>query len=172
MHISCKSQCVCAKNSLFFFSSYYRILRGGNNSCHLITSCAKYFIHPTVALIFLLLTHTSHPYSPTKCQHMVNDTTDIYSDLVMRIVSEEDDTRAIWPSSPSAWGWATGVRSSDGCPNGNELTYATGEDEIGNNDTDNNMLRTRKGIEVHGPYLHGSSLDYPSVNGHADTSQR
>lgn len=72
----------------------------------------------------------------------------LFASFVMRIVAKEDDTRAIWPSSPSSGGWATGVHTLDGRPNGNELTIG----------------RARKALEKHSPYGHSYSITYPSVN--------
>jgi len=72
----------------------------------------------------------------------------LFASFVMRVVAEEDDTRAIWPNSPSFGGWATGVRTLDGRPNGNNLTTA----------------RTRSRLETHGPYGHSYSNTFPTVN--------
>jgi beta-mannosidase len=74
---------------------------------------------------------------------------DIYESFVMQTVAYEDDTRAVWPSSPSAFGWKTGVCTLDGRPNGNPLQVQ--------NDTG----RT---LETHGPYQRGYSATYPGVN--------
>lgn len=73
----------------------------------------------------------------------------LFASYVMRVVADEDDTRAIWPSSPSMGGWATGVRRIDGRPNGNTLTIAR---------------RGRNGLEKHSPYGHSYSDTFPSVN--------
>jgi len=72
----------------------------------------------------------------------------LFASYIMRLVADEDDTRPIWPSSPSSGGWATGVRTIDGRPNGNTLTTA----------------RARSRLEVHGPYGHSYSDTFPSVN--------
>jgi len=74
---------------------------------------------------------------------------DIYVTFVMRIVASEDDTRAVWPSSPSAFGWKTGVGMIDGRPNGNPLQVQ--------NDTGSTL-------EAHGPYQRGYSASHPGVN--------
>jgi hypothetical protein len=72
----------------------------------------------------------------------------LFASYIMRVVADEDDTRAIWPSSPSSGGWGTGVRTIDGRPNGNTLTIG----------------RARSRLEVHGPYGHSYSNSFPSVN--------
>lgn len=72
----------------------------------------------------------------------------LFASYIMRVVADEDDTRPIWPRSPSSGGWGTGVRMIDGRPNGNTLT--TG--------------RARSRVEVHGPYGHSHSNSFPSVN--------
>jgi hypothetical protein len=70
----------------------------------------------------------------------------------MKIVSDEDDTRPIWPNSPSKTGWKTGVYKIDGRPNGKRLTYA--------DDSSHNAE-----LEHHGPYGHGWSENFSTVNG-------
>jgi hypothetical protein len=62
---------------------------------------------------------------------------DVYESFVLQTVACEDDTRAVWPSSPSAFGWRTGVYALDGRPNGNPLQVK--------NDTGSTL-------ETHGPY--------------------
>jgi hypothetical protein len=69
----------------------------------------------------------------------------------MKIVSDEDDTRPVWPNSPSKTGWKTGVFKINGLPNKQELSYYY--------DKPNIML------ENHGPYGHGWSQKFPAVNG-------
>jgi hypothetical protein len=69
----------------------------------------------------------------------------------MRIVSDEDDTRPIWPNSPSKVGWKTGIYKVDGRPNGRELTYDHNPNNIS--------------LETHGPYGHGWSDQFSTVNG-------
>ena len=63
------------------------------------------------------------------------------------IVASEDNTRAIWPASPSH-GWISGVNRLTGRPNGKTLIPVWPVDGP---------------IEHHGPYLHGSG--WPAVNG-------
>jgi beta-galactosidase/beta-glucuronidase len=46
---------------------------------------------------------------------------DIYASFVMKTVAEADDTRPIWPNSPSSYGWESGVHTEDGKPNGGPL---------------------------------------------------
>lgn len=92
-----------------------------------------------------------------ECERNTEARNDIYSDFVMKVVGEEDDSRPIWPSSPSKSGWKTGVHSDTGLPNGRKLSYWSGSSSLVN----------ASDIEVHGPYMHGSSLrSLTSVNGH------
>lgn len=90
-----------------------------------------------------------------KCKRNASTTNDTYSGFIMKIVADEDDTRPIWPSSPSKTGWKTGVYKIDGRPNGKALTYA-----------DDNVPDTV--LENHGPYGHGWSTNFPTVNGFAN----
>jgi hypothetical protein len=62
---------------------------------------------------------------------------DVYESFMMQTVAYEDDTRAVWPSSPSAFRWKTGLYTHDERPNSNPLQVQ--------NDTG----RT---LETHGPY--------------------
>lgn len=82
-----------------------------------------------------------------------NDSSEIFASFVMTIVAQEDQSRAIWPSSPAA-GWVTGVDSLYGTPNGQPLT-THGGGHIWN-----------QGIETHAPYQLGSG--WPVVNSGAD----
>ena len=75
---------------------------------------------------------------------------DIYDSFVMTTVSQEDDSRAIWPGSPSNYGWETGVDTLTGRPNGSALRSRNNSSHL---------------LEVHGPYHHGYSKTYPGVNG-------
>ena len=64
---------------------------------------------------------------------------DIYASFVMTTVAQEDKSRVVWPSCPSA-GWASGVHTLYGLPNGYPL-----------------VPRKSGGVvEEHGPYQHGS----------------
>jgi len=87
-----------------------------------------------------------------ECQVVMDTPSEIYASFVMTTVAEEDDTRSIWPSSPSKHGWKTGVNTLDSRPNGNRLTTWNP------NDFD-------RDLETHGPYMRSYSLDYPGVNG-------
>lgn len=78
---------------------------------------------------------------------------EIYATFVMKTVAEEDPTRSIWPSCPSTNGWETGVFSNSSHPNGLALTTPPYDSNQGS-------------IETHGPYMHGSSKTFQSVNGH------
>lgn len=69
-------------------------------------------------------------------------------------LAEVDDSRIIWPSSPSS-GWSSGVARDTGLPNGlplrvKVLSLSTQPEQL---------------IEQHGPYVHGSG--FSSVNGFA-----
>jgi beta-mannosidase len=74
---------------------------------------------------------------------------EIYESFVMTTVAQEDHTRAIWPSSPSPFGWETGVDTLYGRPNGNSLKVRKQSTQV---------------LEMHGPYNHGYSASYPGVN--------
>ena len=74
---------------------------------------------------------------------------EVYESLVMTTVAEEDDTRAIWPSSPSDYGWERGVDTLYGRPNGDTLKIRKKSTQL---------------LEMHGPYHHGYSASYPGVN--------
>jgi beta-mannosidase len=109
---------------------------------------------------FIVRTLSSHPCivfwnSCNECSSMKYNSGDVYSKFVLPILVEEDDTRPIWGSSPSS-GFASGVFGKDGLPNGNELSYRTGIQE--------------RSIEIHGPYNHGASKSFSSVNGHWNSS--
>ena len=89
-----------------------------------------------------------------ECNVTMGTPSEIYATFVMQTVAQEDDTRAIWPSSPSRHGWKTGVRSRDSrpLPNGKKLT--TWDPEA-----------FSKVLESHGPYMRSFSYDFPGVNG-------
>jgi len=75
---------------------------------------------------------------------------DVYGPFVMQTVAEEDDTRAIWPSSPSQYGWSAGVHMATGKPNGRPLVVRNES--------------ARYNLETHGPYQRGNSDSSPGVN--------
>ena len=83
-----------------------------------------------------------------ECDHK-DGSGDLYERFAMTIVANEDWTRPVWGGSPSN-GWSSGIFGRDGLPNGNNL-----------------ILRTKfsRNIEKHGPYNHGSSEFFSSVNG-------
>jgi beta-mannosidase len=87
-----------------------------------------------------------------ECAVVMGTDTEIYATFVMQTVAEEDDTRTIWPTSPSKLGWKSGVYTLDGRPNGKPLATR--------NQKDFNAT-----IESHGPYLRSFSVSYPGVNG-------
>ena len=84
----------------------------------------------------------------------MNTPSGIFATFVMTVVAEEDQSRAVWPSSP-AKGWATGVHrlyqtpSLGGSPHG--LTVPGGGHAW------------NCGIETHAPYQTGGG--WPTVNG-------
>lgn len=87
-----------------------------------------------------------------ECDVVMGTPSEIYATFVMQIVAEEDNTRCIWPSSPSKHGWKTGVYTLDGRPNGNPLS-TWGTDEV------------PTVLESHGPYMRSFSRNFPGVNG-------
>jgi beta-mannosidase len=89
------------------------------------------------------------------CNECSDASMEVYESFVMSAVAKEDDTRAIWPSSPSRFGWKTGVYRWNGKPNGNPLKMQTHGD---------------RDIEIHGPYQRGVSDTFPGVNGWSDWS--
>lgn len=72
----------------------------------------------------------------------------------MQTVAIEDPTRIVWPNSPSS-GWRSGVNALTGLPNGEALIGKGNESQI----------------EVHGPYLHGCSNTFMTVNGHCEEQE-
>jgi beta-mannosidase len=92
---------------------------------------------------------TSHPSIVLWSGCNECDNLNIFASYVMRIVADEDDTRAIWPNSPSKSGWGSGVNTLDGLPNGEGLTI--GRDAA-------------TSLEGHGPYQHSFSRTHPTVN--------
>lgn len=106
---------------------------------------------------YLVRSLASHPSiviwsGCNECQVVMGTSTEIYATFVMQTVAQEDDTRSIWPSSPSYHGWKTGVYTVDSRPNGNMLsTY------------DPKSFPNR--LESHGPYMRSFSGTFPGVNG-------
>jgi beta-mannosidase len=89
-----------------------------------------------------------------ECQVVMGTESEIYATFVLQTVAAEDDTRSIWPSSPSKYGWETGVNRYDSKPNGKSLATR--------NPADHQKDAT---LETHGPYMRAWSKDYPGVNG-------
>lgn len=87
-----------------------------------------------------------------ECQVVRGTPSEIYATFVMQTVAEEDDTRSIWPSSPSKHGWKTGVYTIDSRPNGRPLS-TWGPDDF------------KSDLETHGPYMRSYSKGFPGVNG-------
>jgi len=106
-------------------------------------------------LIRSLASHTSIVVwnGCNECQVVMGTPSEIYATFVMQIVAEEDNTRSLWPSSPSKHGWKTGVHMLDSRPNGNPLR-TWGPDDF------------PQDLETHGPYMRSFSKDFPGVNGH------
>src|SRR5271163_2195667 len=46
----------------------------------------------------------------------------IYAQFVVSVIASEDQSRVVWPLSPS-FGWASGVSTLYGTPNGRALVY-------------------------------------------------
>ena len=89
-----------------------------------------------------------------ECAVVMGTPSEIYATFVMKIVAEEDDTRPIWPSSPSRHGWKTGVRRLDGFPLARNTDLTT---------WDPSSFSSH--LESHGPYMRSFSHSYPGVNG-------
>jgi len=107
----------------------------------------------------VVLSLASHPSivvwnGCNECEVIMGTATEIYATFVMRIVAATDNTRSVWPTSPSRYGWRTGVDEYDSKPNGNPLATRDPEDHKG-----------ETGIESHGPYMRAYSEIYPGVNG-------
>ena len=110
--------------------------------------------HEIRHLIRSLASHTSIVVwsGCNECQVVMGTPNEIYATFVLQTVAEEDDTRSIWPSSPSYHGWRSGVFTKDGRPNGKPL--ATRDPKAFPNK-----------LEDHGPYLWSFSNTFPGVNG-------
>lgn len=76
---------------------------------------------------------------------------DVYQNFVLAAVANLDKSRAIWPSSPSDYGWESGVRTIDGRPNGKPLCIRN--------------TTGKSALETHGPYHRGFSPTHSGVNG-------
>jgi hypothetical protein len=92
-----------------------------------------------------------------ECTVRMKTETEVYATFVMQTVTQEDDTRSIWPSCPAVVGWQTGVSMIDGRPNGRSLSTMNSA-----------LLNGSMPLETHGPYQHGFSTTCPSVNGQDD----
>jgi len=109
---------------------------------------------------YLVRSLASHPSllvwnGCNECAVEMGTPTEIYATFVMKIVAEEDDTRPIWPSSPSRHGWKAGVKRLDGRPFARNTSLVT---------WDNNAFP--KSLETHGPYMRSFSHSFPGVNGY------
>ena len=111
---------------------------------------------------FIVRSLISHPSiviwnGCNECERGTNVTIDVYSDFVMKTVAKIDDTKPVWPSSPSKLSWKTGVDVNTGLPNGHPFSYWPSGSGRG------------RSIEKHGPYMHGSTIEQiTTVNGHPD----
>lgn len=77
-----------------------------------------------------------------ECTPTPNTTSIVYVNFTMTIISQEDQSRAVWPSSPGA-GWLTGVNRLYTTPNDSPHGLTVhGGGHIWN-----------QGIETHGPYV-------------------
>jgi beta-mannosidase len=110
-----------------------------NEIRHLVRSLAS---HPSIVLW----------NGCNECQVVMGTPTEIYATFVMQTVAEEDDTRSIWPSSPSKHGWKSGVSTIDSRPNGKPLVT-----------WDPDAFKAN--LETHGPYQRSFSKTFPGVNG-------
>jgi beta-mannosidase len=81
----------------------------------------------------------------------------IYEDIVIPTVTIYDTTRIVWPTSPTEFGWESGVFTRNGLPNGQVFRVRQQSHDM--------PLHL---IEAHGPYQRGYSLSHPAVNGIAD----
>lgn len=92
-----------------------------------------------------------------ECSVEMGTPSEIYATFVMETVVDEDDTRPIWPSSPSNHGWRAGVKRLDGLPfprNARNTSLVTWDPHA-----------FPSVLESHGPYMRGFSYSFPGVNG-------
>lgn len=88
-----------------------------------------------------------------ECQVIMGTKSEIYATFVLPVVAKEDDTRSIWPSSPSKFGWESGVDRTDCKPNGRRMA------------TRNPSDHGEEGpLESHGPYMRAFSKNFSSAN--------
>eukprot|EP00392_Amoebophrya_sp_AT5.2_P011561 g11640.t1 len=99
------------------------------------------------------------------CNECVFDTGNInnanvrrYIDFAMSVVAETDFSRPVWPSSPSAAGWESGVERETSRPIAKLVVATTSADE-------QNFSKDALVLETHGPYQHGSG--FSTVNAEA-----
>lgn len=90
-----------------------------------------------------------------ECDVIMGTPTEIYASFVMKTVASEDDSRSIWPSSPSKHGWKSGVSPLGSRPlGGNHNDLVT---------WDPKSFSTL--LEIHGPYMRSFSRSYCGMNG-------
>lgn len=96
-----------------------------------------------------------------------NSSTAIYANFVMRVVGDEDASRAIWPSCPAA-GWSTGVHKLSGMANGQALTTPDPTSQrctsVPGQVPDPVTGTDAKCIEIHRPKWKGTGDGFASVN--------
>ena len=93
--------------------------------------------------------------------------TAVYANFVMKIVGEEDASRAIWPSCPSD-GWTAGVHKLTCMANGGPLTTPDPTPQrctsVAGQAPDPVTGTDSKCIEIHRPKWKGTGDGFPSVN--------
>lgn len=120
-----------------------------------------------------------------ECHVIIGTPTGIYATFVLTVVSEEDQSRVLWPSCP-ANGWKAGVDRLSALPNGSPLgllpqathpsqvqslaphahAHATRDHTVGVRGAEAHGVFSydpNAALEVHGPYQHGGGM--PAVNG-------
>ncbi|KAG7364672.1 glycoside hydrolase family 2 sugar binding protein [Nitzschia inconspicua] len=90
-----------------------------------------------------------------ECDVVMGTPSEIYATFAMKTVAEEDDSRSIWPSSPSRHGWRSGVNQLNSRPLGGKSHDLTTWDP-----------RSFSSVaESHGPYMRSFSRSYRGMNG-------
>ena len=91
----------------------------------------------------------------------------LYQDFVMEVVAAEDQSRPIWPSSPSN-GWVSGVDRVTGLPNGKPLVASAGKTTSPTASLPCTACQcTLDGCSVadhHGPYQGGDGFCHVTMN--------
>jgi beta-mannosidase len=111
-------------------------------------------VHDEVEHIVQQLSHHTSIVLYSGCNECLTfdgGTIDAYESL-MQTLAQVDDTRAIWPVSPSRSGWKSGIRNLDSRPILGGTLKANRDDDY-----------SKHQLEGHGPYGHGVSLQFPTV---------